>query len=285
MRPAASLHPRRDQLAPRAPARAHGPLAATSQGGSVLLNWKGSCILRLVVPPRDVYLAWLSIKKRNRHSEILLRDFEHVATLASLTGKKKYVYRKHVRRGVGEATTSSPGLGIGTVPVWYGDTSGVLGTARHRIGERCGLRDDHLDVVAWFGSIGTAVDRLGMKLEYSENPYEGSQQLKQSKCSVRTVPWSQVSLRILPYRRLPYAVWPVFDPVPYTMQCVNELHRGMVYDDAEAFYAEVRAAGRGDARRCAGCSARRTRTHGEESSSEADSEADPDDGTLYIPVQ
>ncbi|KAJ7842454.1 hypothetical protein B0H14DRAFT_2586321 [Mycena olivaceomarginata] len=139
---------------------------------------------QLVVPPRDVYLAWLSIKKRNRHSEILLRDFEHVATLASLTGKKKYVYRKHVRRGVGEATTSSPG------------------------------------------------DRVR------------------------------------------------------DMQCVNELHRGMVYDDAEAFYAEVRAAGEEMLDDALGAAPdAQEHTAKVQSSSEADSEADPDDGTLYIPVQ
>jgi alpha-mannosidase len=66
---------------------------------------------------RGTYTSHGSIKKGNRHSEILLRDIEvrerfacsmpvevwltetilhiqHVATLASLTGKKKYVYPK-----------------------------------------------------------------------------------------------------------------------------------------------------------------------------------------------
>ncbi|KAJ7842326.1 hypothetical protein B0H14DRAFT_3456854 [Mycena olivaceomarginata] len=38
-----------------------------------------------------MYTSHSSIKKGNRHSEILLRDVEHVA---SLTGKKKYIYPK-----------------------------------------------------------------------------------------------------------------------------------------------------------------------------------------------
>ncbi|KAJ7846611.1 hypothetical protein B0H14DRAFT_3454301 [Mycena olivaceomarginata] len=37
---------------------------------------------------RGTYTSHSSIKKGNRHLEILLRDVEHVATLASLTGKK-----------------------------------------------------------------------------------------------------------------------------------------------------------------------------------------------------
>jgi hypothetical protein len=37
------------------------------------------------------------------------------------------------------------------------DRSGVLGTARHRSGEQCGFRDDHLDVAGWFGSIRMVV--------------------------------------------------------------------------------------------------------------------------------
>jgi hypothetical protein len=133
-----------------------------------------------------------------------------VAILISFQSNKSWSTLEHLQMLA--QSRRKPSLGIGTVPVWYGDTyvqyentrtvghldaqimtvrirygpvfyrtdglygrirwirsscqfravlssdrSGVLGTARHRIGERCGLRDDHLDVVEWFGSIGTAV--------------------------------------------------------------------------------------------------------------------------------
>ncbi|KAJ6452571.1 galactose mutarotase-like domain-containing protein [Mycena sanguinolenta] len=62
-------------------------LAESSQGGKVLPNWKGELYLEF---HRGTYTSHGS---RNRHSEILLRDVELVATVASLSGRK-YVYPK-----------------------------------------------------------------------------------------------------------------------------------------------------------------------------------------------
>ncbi|KAK7001722.1 glycoside hydrolase family 38 protein [Favolaschia claudopus] len=66
-------------------------LDKSSERGARLPNWKGELYLEF---HRGTYTSHGSIKKGNRHSEILLRDVEHVATLASLAGKKKYVYPK-----------------------------------------------------------------------------------------------------------------------------------------------------------------------------------------------
>ncbi|KAK7027819.1 glycoside hydrolase family 38 protein [Favolaschia claudopus] len=66
-------------------------LDKSSARGGRLPNWKGELYLEF---HRGTYTSHGSIKKGNRHSEILLRDVEHVATLASLAGKKKYVYPK-----------------------------------------------------------------------------------------------------------------------------------------------------------------------------------------------
>ncbi|KAF8900480.1 glycoside hydrolase family 38 protein [Gymnopilus junonius] len=61
--------------------------------GKKLPNWHGELYLEF---HRGTYTSHGSIKKGNRHSEILLRDVEHVATLASLYkhSKKDYVYPK-----------------------------------------------------------------------------------------------------------------------------------------------------------------------------------------------
>ncbi|KAJ7351303.1 hypothetical protein DFH08DRAFT_935053 [Mycena albidolilacea] len=59
-------------------------------GGQAQTNWR-ELYLEF---HRGTYTSHGSIKKGNRHSEILLCVVEHVATLASLTGKKKYVYPK-----------------------------------------------------------------------------------------------------------------------------------------------------------------------------------------------
>ncbi|KAF7327956.1 Glycoside hydrolase family 38 protein [Mycena kentingensis (nom. inval.)] len=66
-------------------------LAESTDAGKGLPNWRGELYLEF---HRGTYTSHGSIKKGNRHSEILLRDVEHVATLASLAGRKKYVYPK-----------------------------------------------------------------------------------------------------------------------------------------------------------------------------------------------
>ncbi|KAF8064431.1 glycoside hydrolase family 38 protein [Lyophyllum atratum] len=65
-------------------------LSNASNAGKTLPNWHGELYLEVRV------FLFGSIKKGNRHSEILLRDVEHVATLASLykLHKKDYVYPK-----------------------------------------------------------------------------------------------------------------------------------------------------------------------------------------------
>ncbi|KAF5376659.1 hypothetical protein D9615_007835 [Tricholomella constricta] len=68
-------------------------LSRASNAGRTLPNWHGELYLEF---HRGTYTSHGSIKKGNRHSEILLRDVEHVATLASLykLHKKDYVYPK-----------------------------------------------------------------------------------------------------------------------------------------------------------------------------------------------
>ncbi|RDB17533.1 Alpha-mannosidase [Hypsizygus marmoreus] len=68
-------------------------LLKDSKAGKTLPNWHGELYLEF---HRGTYTSHGSIKKGNRHSEILLRDVEHVATLASLykLHKKDYFYPK-----------------------------------------------------------------------------------------------------------------------------------------------------------------------------------------------
>ncbi|KZS95622.1 hypothetical protein SISNIDRAFT_452270 [Sistotremastrum niveocremeum HHB9708] len=66
-------------------------LDESSKAGKVLPNWHGELYLEF---HRGTYTSHGSIKKGNRKSEILLRDVEHVATLASLFGKEGYIYPK-----------------------------------------------------------------------------------------------------------------------------------------------------------------------------------------------
>ncbi|KAG5717158.1 Alpha-mannosidase, partial [Termitomyces sp. T112] len=68
-------------------------LERASNAGKTLPNWHGELYLEF---HRGTYTSHGSIKKGNRHSEILLRDVEHVATLASLYRlyNKDYVYPK-----------------------------------------------------------------------------------------------------------------------------------------------------------------------------------------------
>ncbi|KAI0085525.1 glycoside hydrolase family 38 protein [Irpex rosettiformis] len=68
-------------------------LLKDTKSGSKLPNWNGELYLEF---HRGTYTSHGSIKKGNRKSEILLRDIEHVATLASLykTHDGKYQYPK-----------------------------------------------------------------------------------------------------------------------------------------------------------------------------------------------
>ncbi|KAI0061336.1 glycoside hydrolase family 38 protein [Artomyces pyxidatus] len=62
-----------------------------SDGGAKLPNWHGELYLEF---HRGTYTSHGSIKRGNRKSEILLRDVEHVATLASVYKREDYTYPK-----------------------------------------------------------------------------------------------------------------------------------------------------------------------------------------------
>ncbi|KJA22158.1 glycoside hydrolase family 38 protein [Hypholoma sublateritium FD-334 SS-4] len=64
-----------------------------TKAGSTLPNWHGELYLEF---HRGTYTSHGSIKKGNRHSEILLRDVEQITTLASLLKhtRKSYIYPK-----------------------------------------------------------------------------------------------------------------------------------------------------------------------------------------------
>ncbi|KAJ7872246.1 glycoside hydrolase family 38 protein [Mycena leptocephala] len=119
-------------------------LAESTQGGRVLPNWKGELYLEF---HRGTYTSHGSIKKGNRHSEILLRDVEHVATLASLAGKKKYVYPKATLDEAWEKVLLNqfhdvlPGSAIGMV---YDDAEKLYAEVR-AAGEE--MLEDALDVI------------------------------------------------------------------------------------------------------------------------------------------
>ncbi|TFK38533.1 glycoside hydrolase family 38 protein [Crucibulum laeve] len=68
-------------------------LEKSTDEGKKLPNWHGELYLEF---HRGTYTSHGSIKKGNRHSEILLRDLEHIATLASLYKfhNKDYIYPK-----------------------------------------------------------------------------------------------------------------------------------------------------------------------------------------------
>ncbi|KAJ4488346.1 glycosyl hydrolases family 38 N-terminal domain-containing protein [Lentinula aciculospora] len=66
-------------------------LMETTATGKKLPNWHGELYLEF---HRGTYTSHGSIKKGNRHSEILLRDVEHVATLASIVKTSEYTYPK-----------------------------------------------------------------------------------------------------------------------------------------------------------------------------------------------
>ncbi|KAI9447174.1 glycosyl hydrolases family 38 N-terminal domain-containing protein [Lactarius psammicola] len=66
-------------------------LKTSSDAGRNLPNWRGELYLEF---HRGTYTSHGSIKKGNRKSEILLRDAEHIATLASVYKGDKYKYPK-----------------------------------------------------------------------------------------------------------------------------------------------------------------------------------------------
>ncbi|KAH8999594.1 glycoside hydrolase family 38 protein [Lactarius hatsudake] len=66
-------------------------LKTSSDAGRNLPNWRGELYLEF---HRGTYTSHGSIKKGNRKSEILLRDAEHIATLASIYKADKYKYPK-----------------------------------------------------------------------------------------------------------------------------------------------------------------------------------------------
>ncbi|KAF7337346.1 Glycoside hydrolase family 38 protein [Mycena sanguinolenta] len=127
-------------------------LAESSQGGKVLPNWKGELYLEF---HRGTYTSHGSIKKGNRHSEILLRDVEILATMASLS-EKKYVYPKQRIDEAWEKVLLNqfhdvlPGSAIGMV---YDDAEKLYAEVREACEE---MIDNALDVV-----LGGHTQRLG----------------------------------------------------------------------------------------------------------------------------
>ncbi|KAI9508062.1 glycosyl hydrolases family 38 N-terminal domain-containing protein [Russula earlei] len=90
-------------------------LKTTSDGGRKLPNWHGELYLEF---HRGTYTSHGSIKKGNRKSEILLRDAEHVATLASIFKSEKYKYPKETLDDSWEKVLLNqflPGSAIGMV--------------------------------------------------------------------------------------------------------------------------------------------------------------------------
>ncbi|KAJ7643881.1 glycoside hydrolase family 38 protein [Roridomyces roridus] len=119
-------------------------LSESTNAGKTLPNWNGELYLEF---HRGTYTSHGSIKKGNRHSEILLRDVEHVATLASLIGGKKYVYPKQSLNDCWEKVLLNqfhdvlPGSAIGMV---YDDAEKLYKEVR-KDGDK--MLDDALDVI------------------------------------------------------------------------------------------------------------------------------------------
>ncbi|KAF7312531.1 Glycoside hydrolase family 38 protein [Mycena indigotica] len=119
-------------------------LSESSKAGKTLPNWRGELYLEF---HRGTYTSHGSIKKGNRHSEILLRDVEHVATLASLIGRKKYVYPKQTLDDSWEKVLLNqfhdvlPGSAIGMV---YDDAEKLYAEVK-KDGKK--MIDDALDVI------------------------------------------------------------------------------------------------------------------------------------------
>nr|GAT45299.1 glycoside hydrolase family 38 protein [Mycena chlorophos] len=119
-------------------------LSESTNAGKTLPNWRGELYLEF---HRGTYTSHGSIKKGNRHSEILLRDVEHVTTLASLIGRKKYVYPKQMIDGSWEKVLLNqfhdvlPGSSIGMV---YPDAEKYYAEVKED-GQK--MIDDALDVI------------------------------------------------------------------------------------------------------------------------------------------
>ncbi|KAH9965647.1 glycosyl hydrolases family 38 N-terminal domain-containing protein [Russula compacta] len=102
-------------------------LKTTSDAGRKLPNWRGELYLEF---HRGTYTSHGSIKKGNRKSEILLRDAEHVATLASISNRDEYKYPKETLDDSWEKVLLNqflPGSAIGMV---YKDAEKLYGEVR-----------------------------------------------------------------------------------------------------------------------------------------------------------
>ncbi|KAJ7467473.1 glycoside hydrolase family 38 protein [Mycena latifolia] len=128
----------------RAVGNTHRELPRVSMGrssaGETLPNWHGELYLEF---HRGTYTSHGSIKKGNRHSEILLRDVEHVATLASLAGKG-YVYPREKINECWEKVLLNqflPGSAIGMV---YDDAEKLYAEVRK---DGVEMLDEALDVL------------------------------------------------------------------------------------------------------------------------------------------
>ncbi|KAJ7677197.1 glycosyl hydrolases family 38 N-terminal domain-containing protein [Mycena rosella] len=119
-------------------------LAESTRAGKALPNWRGELYLEF---HRGTYTSHGSIKKGNRHSEILLRDVEHVATLASLRKDTKYVYPKQTINDCWEKVLLNqfhdvlPGSAIGMV---YDDAEKLYAEVRADCEQ---MLDDALEVI------------------------------------------------------------------------------------------------------------------------------------------
>ncbi|KAL0956195.1 hypothetical protein HGRIS_002352 [Hohenbuehelia grisea] len=119
-------------------------LTCSTASGKTLPNWHGELYLEF---HRGTYTSHASIKKGNRHSEILLRDVEHVATLATLLGSSDYDYPKSTIDDSWEKVLLNqfhdvlPGSAIGMV---YEDAEKLYAEVR-KDGEK--MLDDAFDVI------------------------------------------------------------------------------------------------------------------------------------------
>ncbi|CAK5279299.1 unnamed protein product [Mycena citricolor] len=144
-------------------------LEKSSEGGKTLPNWRGELYLEF---HRGTYTSHGSIKKGNRHSEILLRDVEHLATIASLIDTKKYKYPKETLDVCWEKVLLNqfhdvlPGSAIGMV---YDDAEVLYGEVRK---DSEALIDEALDVILG-GNVSPAshATALSQLVAYNTTPF------------------------------------------------------------------------------------------------------------------
>ncbi|KAJ6460174.1 galactose mutarotase-like domain-containing protein [Mycena sanguinolenta] len=153
--------------------------AESSQGGKVLPNWKGELYLEF---HRGTYIARIgSINKGNRHSEILLRDVEMVAAMASLSGRK-YVYPKQKINEAWETVLLNQFNDLRSGMV-YDDAEKLYAEVREACEE---IIDDALDVILGGhtqrlgAAAAAAVTDLDQLVAYNMTPF--------SRCDVVQVP-------------------------------------------------------------------------------------------------